>query len=251
MTGSPLSTAERLRDAAFDLFAARGFDATTVDDIASRARVGRTTFFRHFRAKEDVVFPDHAALTAAVTARLDAAAGERPVVAVTEAAVVVLRAYVAEGERARARYRLVTSVEPLRARELASTQPYQRAFGRYLRRVLAAGPAASPAASPGASPGASLDAEVVAAAVIAAHNHVLRRWLRGDSTEPERELREVLAMVVHRWTDPSAGEPPPAPGSAVVVVRSDLTPEEAALAVRDVLAPGGPPRQAPRAPRTG
>src|SRR3712207_5887926 len=62
----PPDTADRLRAAAFDLFSSQGFDATTVDDIAQHARVGRTTFFRHFRTKEDVVFPDHPGLVAAV-----------------------------------------------------------------------------------------------------------------------------------------------------------------------------------------
>jgi AcrR family transcriptional regulator len=223
-------TAQRLRDAAFELFQAQGFDATTVEDIAQRAAVGRTTFFRHFRAKEDVVFPDHAALAAAVAARLDASTGEPPVVAVTEAALLVLDRYVEEGQRARARYRLVTSVEPLRARELASTQPYQRAFGRYLRQVLAD------------DPEGLLQAEVVAAAVIAAHNVVLRRWLREDSGDPRRELREVLAEVFRRWSwpgAPAASLPAgPSSGSAVVVVSSDLPAEEAAAVVRRALEEG-------------
>src|SRR3712207_7504807 len=90
-------TAERLRDAAFDLFGTQGFDATTVEDIAQRAEVGRTTFFRYFRAKEDVVFPDHAGLAAAVAGRLEASRAEEPVQAVTEAALVVLDRYVSEG----------------------------------------------------------------------------------------------------------------------------------------------------------
>ena len=209
--------AERLRDAAFDLFSTQGFDATTVDDIARRAGVGRTTFFRHFRSKEDVVFPDHPALAAAVTALLDAAAGEPPVDAVTAAALVVLTRYVGEGERARARYRLVTAVEPLRARELASTHVYQRAFGRFLRRVSDRPPPY---------------AEVVAAAVIAAHNDVLRRWLREECPDPVRELREVLADVFRRW----AASGPGAPGSTVVVVRSDLSPEEVGALVQDTVA---------------
>ena len=230
MIAPPASTAERLRDAAFALFASRGFEATTVDEIAARAGVGRTTFFRHFRAKEDVVFPDHAALTAAVAVRLDAATVEPPVLAVTEAALLVLRAYVAEGERARARYGLVTSVEPLRARELASTQPYQRAFGRYLRRVL--------------GEDGELRAEVVAAAVIAAHNHVLRRWLRGDSTDPEGDLRGVLSDVVRRWAGPAAAETSAVTGSVVFVVRTDLAPDAAAAAVGRALGLGQ--AQAPR-----
>ena len=50
---------ERLAGAALTLFEDRGYDDTTVDDIAERAGVGRSTFFRHHRSKEDAVFPDH------------------------------------------------------------------------------------------------------------------------------------------------------------------------------------------------
>jgi AcrR family transcriptional regulator len=230
MSMRPPVTAERLRDAAFELFSTQGFDATTVEDIAQRADVGRTTFFRHFRTKEDVVFPDHAGLAADVAARLQGSTGKEPVDAVTQAALVVLDTYVEEGERARARYRLVSSVEPLRARELASAQPYQRAFGHYLRRVGAE------------DPRGSLRAEVVSAAVIAAHNHVLRRWLREESDDPHGELREVLAELFDRWSGPrpSTTQRERAPGTAVVVVRSDLAPSDVASLVQDALRQRGP-----------
>ena len=43
-----------LEQAAFALFAAQGFDATTVDEIAMAAGIGRRTFFRYFPSKNDI-----------------------------------------------------------------------------------------------------------------------------------------------------------------------------------------------------
>jgi TetR/AcrR family transcriptional regulator, regulator of mycofactocin system len=43
-----------LEQVAFALFTSRGFDATTVDDIAAAAGIGRRTFFRYFPSKNDV-----------------------------------------------------------------------------------------------------------------------------------------------------------------------------------------------------
>jgi TetR/AcrR family transcriptional regulator, regulator of mycofactocin system len=43
-----------LEQVAFGLFAANGFEQTTVDDIAAAAGIGRRTFFRYFRSKNDV-----------------------------------------------------------------------------------------------------------------------------------------------------------------------------------------------------
>ena len=60
----------RLIESAFALFEERGYESTTVDQIADRAGVGRTTFFRTFRSKEDVIFPDHEAVLNSIAARL-------------------------------------------------------------------------------------------------------------------------------------------------------------------------------------
>lgn len=47
---------ETIRRAALELFSERGFDAVSVTDIAERAEVGRTTFFRYFGDKQEVLF---------------------------------------------------------------------------------------------------------------------------------------------------------------------------------------------------
>ncbi|WP_018655430.1 TetR family transcriptional regulator [Actinomadura flavalba] len=47
-------TRENLVDAAFTLFDAKGYDATTVDEIADAAGVSARTFFRYFGSKEEV-----------------------------------------------------------------------------------------------------------------------------------------------------------------------------------------------------
>ncbi|MCS5732895.1 TetR/AcrR family transcriptional regulator [Herbiconiux daphne] len=58
---------ERILRAAAELFAEHGFDSVSVSDIAERAEVGRTTFFRHFGDKQEVVFAREQAILDALT----------------------------------------------------------------------------------------------------------------------------------------------------------------------------------------
>jgi AcrR family transcriptional regulator len=52
------ATRARLQAAALELFAAQGFEGTTVEQIAAAAGVSHMTFFRHFPTKESVVVED-------------------------------------------------------------------------------------------------------------------------------------------------------------------------------------------------
>ena len=54
----PRTTRAELERVAFALFEAKGFDETTVDDIAAAAGIGRRTFFRYYPSKNDVVWGD-------------------------------------------------------------------------------------------------------------------------------------------------------------------------------------------------
>jgi AcrR family transcriptional regulator len=72
-------TRELLRSALLALIAEQGYDRTTVQDILDRADVGRSTFYDHYRDKDDLLlsgFDDVHAVLAAEVARTAGASGE-------------------------------------------------------------------------------------------------------------------------------------------------------------------------------
>jgi AcrR family transcriptional regulator len=86
-------TREALIEAAFTLFALKGFEATTVEEIADAVDVSSRTFFRYFSSKEDVALTFqsdmHQALLNAVAER---PAAEPVVTALRHATVGLIRA---------------------------------------------------------------------------------------------------------------------------------------------------------------
>jgi AcrR family transcriptional regulator len=113
---------EKIVRAAYDLFAERGFDAVTVTDIAERAEVGRTTFFRYFGDKQEVVFADeqrHADRLAAVVASTaaDTVAGLPAALRLVRTVVLAVSGDIAaEPARYAAHHRLVSRHPELRDR---------------------------------------------------------------------------------------------------------------------------------------
>jgi AcrR family transcriptional regulator len=228
-----VTTRERMVDAAFDLFDEQGYDATTVEQIVERAGVSRSTFFRAFGSKEDVIFPRHAELQARIEARLDTGTAATMRVAVVEAARLVLDQYVAEGPLALSRYRLTRTVPALRDREIASMLGYQRLFRDRMRAWLP-------------DPAGDLHAELLAGAVVTAHNVVLRRWLRGDTTDPGPEFDDAMDAVfamTRAWE--GVGGQGGDRRTAVVVVTSDRSAEEVAATVSAALDAGPAQSSAP------
>src|ERR1700744_5913628 len=130
---------DRLAEAAFDLFNERGAEQTTVDAAAERAGLGRATFFRHYPSKEDVIFPDHDRLLDQVRGRLRATSHASALAAVADAVRLVLLHYLDEGDLAKRRYKLTSTVPALRDREIVSVARYQRLFRECIAQRLADG----------------------------------------------------------------------------------------------------------------
>ncbi|MFF2552425.1 TetR family transcriptional regulator [Nocardia sp. NPDC058058] len=188
------ATARRLTvvDHALRLFAEKGYEATTVDEIAEAAGISRRTFFRQFRSKEDVVFADHESQLAQARAYLDAAQGD-PWDAVLEAVVAVFERFTQWRELAARRYQVVRQVPTLREREIVTVFRYERLFTDYLRTRLR-----------GES---DLALVQFTAAVTATHNYLLRRMVRGESDASPADLRAALATVPRGDAERPAGVP--------------------------------------------
>jgi AcrR family transcriptional regulator len=228
-----LTARDRLGRAAFDLFNERGYEQTTVDDIAERAGLGRATFFRHYRSKEDVIFPDHERLLDRVRDRLRSTGHGTALAAACDAVRLVLLHYLDEGDLARRRYLLTSTVPALHDREIVSVASYQRLFREYIAERMADGePAVSGEPAEGGVP-AALRAELMAAAVASAHNHVLRRWLRGDSDDPVRELDAAMRQVIALFTPRAPGLG--ADGTTVLAFRTGQPLEALLPAIKQLL----------------
>ncbi len=186
-----LKMRRELAAAAMELFATKGYEATTVDEIAARAGVARRTFFRHFRSKEEAIFPDHDDTLIRAEAVLNAApAHEHPLDTVCRGIKEVMTMYAAQPEISVSRYKLTREVPTLREAEIASVARYERLFTRYLL-----GHFDEHAHDDDANDDPLL-AEVAASAVVTAHNHVLRRWLRaGGQGDVEAQLDHAFSIV--------------------------------------------------------
>lgn len=225
---APTSSRNAVVAAALDLFAAQGFEATSVEQIAQAAGVSRSTFFRQFGGKDDVVFSDHDVLLAQLREFLAAAgrdphsnAQQNPWAAACAASLEVFRHFAAEPELARRRYAVVRQVPALREREIVTVFRYERLFDEYLRSAM-----------PGLDP---IDAVAFAAAVTAVHNHVLRRLLRGSDDISESVLTDAYDSLLHRFGVHPDGEDARLDDVVVAVFPRRMPTAEVARRVRESL----------------
>lgn len=127
-------TRQALVNAATELFERKGYDQTTIADIAAAADIGTRTFFSYFTSKEELLFPD---TDARVRAAVEAIAARDPNDGPAE---VLLQALHRVGDDtddlsrrlAALRLRLLRTVPALRGRALQIQLDAQREIARHL-----------------------------------------------------------------------------------------------------------------------
>ena len=163
----------RLREAAMELYLERGYEQTTVADIAERAGLTSRTFFRYFTDRREVLFVSSQAFEQPLLDALEAAPADAPPMAAVAAALDAFAAMVGGNrEHSRARQAVIASSAELRERELIKLASLASALADGLRRRGVGDPQAGLAAETG----------------VAVLRVAFQRWLE----EPvERPLAEV------------------------------------------------------------
>jgi len=140
----------RLERAALELYRERGFDQTTVAEIAERAGLTERTFFRYFADKREVLFWGQARLLeiyeTTIAGQPESASPMEMVAAALEAVVPVFRD---RHEQARRRHEIIAATPGLQERELLKRASMVAVVTGALRQRGVPEPAASLAAETG------------------------------------------------------------------------------------------------------
>ena len=181
--GRPPSTSREAIDrVALGLFASRGFEATTVDDVAAALGVGRRTVFRYVASKNDLVWGDFGVVLERLRADLAAQGDEiAPIDAVAAAALSSNHYPASQLPDLRVRMTLITTVPALQAHSALRYADWRAVIAEYV------------AARRGERPG-DLVPQTVAFAALGASMAAFSVWVRaGGALEPR--LRAAYAAL--------------------------------------------------------
>jgi AcrR family transcriptional regulator len=164
----------RLAEAALALYGERGFENTTVAEIAERAGLTERTFFRHFADKREVLFQGSGELQELLVGRVaDAPEALAPIDAVAEALEATGAYFQGRREFARRRQAIIAASAELRERELIKLALLSAALGDALRERGVPEP----------------DASLTAEAGIAVFRIAFERWVEDGN---ERDLPDLM-----------------------------------------------------------
>lgn len=176
----------QIAETAWSVFAERGFDDVTVNEVAEATGISRASFFRYFSSKEEAV---HAAL-GATGARIAAAvaarpASERPWTALRKGFLGVVGEYEEDRAGTLARVRLTREVPSVRAYQLEKQDEWRGLIGAAL-------------AARGNASAHDLEIEAVVGAAITALDVAATHWADSDGQADFVELLERAFAAVRR-----------------------------------------------------
>ncbi len=136
--GRPPSTSRReLRLIALRLFAERGFDNTTIEQVAAEAGVSERTFFRYFTTKASVLWSEFETEVETIRASLSAVSEDVPMMDAIRYAVVAANHYHAEDvPEMRLRMQLIATVPALSFSAAEHYEAWELAISEFAGRRL-------------------------------------------------------------------------------------------------------------------
>ncbi|MFG2727851.1 TetR family transcriptional regulator [Streptomyces canus] len=184
-------------EVAFRLFAEQGFGNTTVEQIAAEAGLSRTTFFRYFGTKEEVVLGKMGEVGHEVAAALAARPeGEQPWDSLRRAFDVVAQTDPEDPEQALHLMRLLNDACALMTHQWEKTQGWQSVLVPEISRRL----------GDGLQPADDLRARALVASAIACLNAATDAWTEGDGTTPLSELVDRAMGALSELSESSAAD---------------------------------------------
>lgn len=178
-------TADELRRVALELFGARGFDAVTVDDIVSAAEVSKTTFYRYFASKDDLLLGTANDRFEMMRSALHERPPDEPALdAVRNAFLTVAERYEVERDRTLLVGRILRTTPGLAARN----QEYQAEWEALLRDFFAE---RDGVAEP------ELRHHVLAANVVASLRAAMDYWQTTQATDLPAVVDAALRVTLH------------------------------------------------------
>jgi mycofactocin system transcriptional regulator len=184
-----------LEHAAFDLFGRQGFDATTVDDIAAAAGIGRRTFFRYFPSKNDVPWGDFDGELERMRARLSASPPRIPLMDAIRVAIVDFNR-VAPGQIPfhRRRMELILRTPALQAHSTLRYAAWREVIAGFV-------------AERTGQPPDALAPRTIAYAALGVAVAAYEQWLETDDADLggllDRAMRELAAAFASSLADPA------------------------------------------------
>jgi len=196
-SGRPLSTSRAaLERAAFELFAERGFEQTSVDDIADAAGIGRRTFFRYYPSKNDLVWGDFNHELSRMQALLDACDPTMPLMeAVRRAVIEFNRIRPGNEEGHRHRMQMILGVPTLFANSTIRFAAWRAVVARFAASRL------------GVAPDELLPV-VIGYSALGASIAAYEQWLEHDDADLPALLDEAFGQLATGFSDADASRAP-------------------------------------------